>query len=114
MDTKKLFVGNLKWETTEATLAEAFGQYGTVEEVSIVMDRPMDDRPPRPRGFAFVVMSTPEEATAAVNGLNDQDIDGRKLIVNHARPKEQSAGGNRDRGGFGGGNAGGSRGGYRG
>ena len=110
MDNKKLFVGNLKWETTEETLRESFSQYGTVEEASIVMDRPMDDRPPRPRGFAFVTMSTEEEANAAVQGLNDQDIDGRKLIVNHARPKEPSAGGHRDRGGYGGGN----RGGYRG
>lgn len=110
MDNKKLFVGNLKWETTEAILAEAFAQYGEVEEVSIVMDRPMDDRPPRPRGFAFVTMKTEEGANAAISGLNDQELDGRKLIVNHARPKEQSSGGNRDRGGFGGGD----RGGYRG
>ena len=90
MDNKKLFVGNLQWETTEDILREVFGEFGTVEEATIVMDRPMDDRPARPRGFAFVTMSTEAEANAAIEGVNNREVDGRKLIVNHARPKEQS------------------------
>ena len=113
MDNKRLFVGNLKWETTEETLMEVFGQFGKVEEASIVMDRNTG----RPRGFAFVTMSTEEEADAAVEGMNNQELDGRRLIVNKARPREE--GGRRDdRGGFrrddrGGFNRGGDRGGFR-
>jgi RNA recognition motif-containing protein len=93
----KLFVGNLSFNTTENALQDAFAAHGTVLEANIMMDRMSG----RSRGFAFVTMSSPEEAERAIQGLNGQQIDGRALTVNIARPKEDRpprSGGGGDRG----------------
>lgn len=89
----KLFVGNLSFDTTENDLQDAFAAYGSVTESNLMMDRMTN----RPRGFAFVTMSTSDEAEAAIAGLNGRDLDGRALTVNVARPREERpAGGRRD------------------
>ena len=103
----KLFVGNLSFNITENDLQDAFAAHGTVVEANLMMDRATG----RPRGFAFVTMSTPEEAQKAIEGLNGKDLGGRALTVNIARPKEERPGGGGGRGGYGGG--GGGRGGGR-
>lgn len=106
----KLFVGNLSFNTTENDLQDAFAAHGTVVEANIMTDRASG----RPRGFAFVTMSTPEEAQAAITALNGAALDGRNLTVNEARPKEErSGGGGGSRGGGGGGGRGGWGGGDR-
>ena len=97
---RRLYVGNLSYETTELDLRDAFGKVGTVAEVKVVSDRETG----RPRGFAFVEMSTDEEAQRAITELNEYQLGGRGLTVNEARPKPAGGGGG---GGFGGG--GGSR-----
>ncbi len=89
---KNIFVGNLSFGTTEATIRTAFEQFGTVDRVNVVTDRDTG----QPRGFAFVEMGDSEEGDRAINRLNGTDLDGRTLNVNEARPKT-------DRGGFGGG-----------
>ena len=99
----KLFVGNLSFNTTENDLQDAFAAHGTVVEATLMMDRMSG----RSRGFAFVTMSTKEEAEAAIQAMSGADLDGRNLTVNEARPKE-------DRGFGGGGGGGGGRGGDRG
>lgn len=112
----KLFVGNLSFKTTENDLQDAFAACGTVVETNIMMDRMTG----RPRGFAFVSMSTPEEAQKAIDELHGKEFDGRALTVNIARPREERPpGGGGGRGGdrgprreYGGG--GGGRGGDRG
>ena len=94
--SKKLYVGNLSFQTTEDGLRASFGQYGTVNSASLVMDRETG----RSRGFAFVEMADGgDEAIAAMNG---QQLDGRTLTVNEAKPRE-------DRPRSGGGGYGGSR-----
>jgi cold-inducible RNA-binding protein len=80
----KLFVGNLSFNLTENDLQDAFAAFGTVSEVNLMMDRETN----RPRGFAFVSMSTKEEADKAIQGLNGKQLDGRALTVNEARPRE--------------------------
>src|ERR1044071_2803678 len=80
----KLFVGNLSFNTTENELQDAFAAHGTVVEANLMMDRMSG----RPRGFAFVTMSTPEEAQKAIDALNGAQLGGRALTVNIARPKE--------------------------
>jgi RNA recognition motif-containing protein len=104
----KLYVGNLSFKTTEDGLRTTFGQFGSVTDVYVANDRETG----RPRGFAFVTMSTPAESEAAIAKMNGADLDGRALTVNEARPKEEGAGrsfggGNSERrsggGGFGGG-----------
>ena len=93
----KLFVGNLSFNTTENALQDAFAAHGTVLEANIMMDRMSG----RSRGFAFVTMSSAEEAERAIQGLHGQQIDGRALTVNIARPKEDRpprSGGGGDRG----------------
>jgi RNA recognition motif-containing protein len=86
----KLFVGNLSFNTTENDLQDAFAAHGTVTEANLMMDRATG----RPRGFAFVTMSTPEEAKKAIEALNGSSMDGRALTVNEARPKtDRPAGG---------------------
>jgi RNA recognition motif-containing protein len=92
----KLFVGNLPFSTTENDLQDAFAAHGTVAEANLMTDRATG----KPRGFAFVTMSSPEEAQKAIEALNGAMIDGRTLTVNEARPKEQRSGGS---GGFRGG-----------
>lgn len=78
-----IFVGNLSFGTTEDTIRSMFESYGTVDRVNIVTDRDTG----RARGFAFVEMSVDSEGTAAINGLNGRDLDGRTLNINEARPK---------------------------
>ena len=103
----KLFVGNLSWTTTDGLLQEAFSAYGTVTEATVMMDKFTG----KSRGFAFVTMSTAEEAEAAAREMDNKEIDGRPVRVNIARPREERpAGGG---GGFRGGGGGGG-GGYRG
>ena len=106
----KLFVGNLSFNTTENDLQEAFAAHGTVVEVNLMMDRMSG----RSRGFAFVTMSTPEEAQKAIAALNGATLGERQLTVNVARPKEERPRGGGDRGprrDFRGGGSGGSGGG---
>jgi len=103
----KLYVGNLAFQTTSQELQEMFGQAGTVESASVVEDRETG----RSRGFAFVEMSSKEEATAAIEQFNGKEIGGRPLKVNEAKPRENRTGGrsfNNNRGGGGGGYRGGS------
>ena len=99
---KKLYVGNLSYDVTDSALEQMCAQYGTVESAQVIMDRDTG----RSKGFGFVEMKTDQEAQAAIAGLNGQQVDGRSLTVNEARPRE-------DRGGSRGG-SGGSRGGDRG
>lgn len=103
---KRLYVGNLSYNTTEDALKEIFAQHGTVESVSILMDKFSG----RSRGFGFVEMSTDEEAKAVVEKVNGQNLDGRDLVVNEARPMEEKSGERRSGGGgrsrFGGGGGG--------
>ena len=115
----KLFVGNLSFNTTENEIHEAFSAHGTVVEANLMMDRMSG----RSRGFAFVTMSTPEEAQKAIEAMNGANLGDRALTVNIARPKEErprgagGGGGGGDRGprreygGGGGGSRGGSGGG---
>jgi RNA recognition motif-containing protein len=107
----KLFVGNLDFKVTENDLQDAFAAHGTVIEANLATDRTTG----RPRGFAFVTMSTPEEAQKAISAMNGKDLGGRALTVNVARPREErpGGGGGRDRRGGGGGGYGGGGGGRR-
>jgi RNA recognition motif-containing protein len=94
----KIFVGNLSYQTSEAELLTAFGQYGAVERVSIVTDRDTG----QPRGFAFVEMTERRDAETAISQLNGAEMHGRALNVNEARPKPASgAGYGSERGGSG-------------
>jgi len=97
---RKLYVGNLPYEIGEGELQELFSRAGSVESVSVMRDQVTG----RARGFAFVEMSTDEDARKAIAELNASEVGGRSLTVNEARPK--TGGGGRS-GGFGGG--GGSR-----
>ncbi len=103
----KLYVGNLSFGVTSDDLQEHFAQAGTVESAKVVEDRDTG----RSRGFGFVEMSSADEATAAIEQFNGQDLDGRNLVVNEARPREEGGGGNRGGRGGGGGGRGGNRGG---
>jgi RNA recognition motif-containing protein len=96
--SEKLFVGNLSFKTTENDLQDAFAAHGTVVEANLMMDRVTG----RPRGFAFVTMSSPEEAQKAIEALNGKEMDGRALTVNVARPREErpAGGGGGRRGGY--------------
>ena len=80
---KKLFVGSLPWGIDNTKLSELFAQAGTVVSAQVIMDRDTG----RSRGFGFVEMSTEEEADTAVKNLNGSDVDGRKIVVNIAKPK---------------------------
>ena len=92
--TKNVYVGNMSFDTTEATLRQAFEAYGEVTTVNIITDRYSG----RPRGFAFVEMADDEAARAAIAALNGQDLDGRTLKIDEAKPRRSSGGGG-DRGG---------------
>ena len=119
METR-LYVGNLSYSSTEGDLEELFQQAGTVVKCELMLDKFTS----RSRGFAFVEMGTPEEANKAVEMFNDQDLQGRNLRVNIAKPREERSprrdgggyggGGGGGRGGHGGGGGGGGRGGYGG
>jgi RNA recognition motif-containing protein len=109
----KLYVGNLSFSVSSDDLQEYFGQAGTVESAKVIEDRETG----RSRGFGFVEMSSPEEAAAAIEQFNGQDLEGRSIVVNEARPREEhggggGGGGRGGRGGYGGG--GGGRGNNRG
>ena len=122
--SKKLYVGNLAFQTTSQDLQELFAQAGTVESASVIEDRDTGQS----KGFAFVEMSTEEEAASAIEQFNGRELAGRMLKVNEARPRENrgggggrgfggnrgggyGGGGNRGGGGFGGNRGGGNRGG---
>ncbi len=102
---KRLFVGSLSFNTTAAQLEELFAQQGKVASVTLIMDKFSGQS----KGFAFVEMASDEEALKAIKALNNYNLDGRAIVVNEARPRE-------DRGnsfGSGGGNRQGSQGGYQ-
>jgi RNA recognition motif-containing protein len=105
----KLYVGNLSYDMQDRDLQELFVEYGTVTSAKIVTDRESG----RSKGFGFVEMSTDAEAQAAISALNGQEVNGRALTVNEARPKEDRGGSGGGRGGYGGGGGGGYRGGGR-
>jgi RNA recognition motif-containing protein len=103
MANSKLYVGNLSFKTTEDELRTHFGQFGTVTDVYVAMDKMTG----RPRGFAFVTMGSDEEAKTAAEKLNGTELGGRQLTVNEARPKEERSGFGGGGRGFGGGGGGG-------
>ena len=105
--SNKLFVGNLSFDVTENDLQDAFAAFGSVTEANLMMDRMTN----RPRGFAFVTMSSADEAQKAIDGLNGRELGGRALTVNVARPREERSGGG-GRPGGGGGNRSGAGGGF--
>jgi RNA recognition motif-containing protein len=94
----KLYVGNLAYSVRDESLHQSFSQFGTVTSAKVMMDRDTG----RSKGFGFVEMGSDAEAQAAINGMNGQALEGRAIVVNEARPREERPGG------FGGG--GGSRG----
>ncbi|MFH0905555.1 MAG: RNA-binding protein, partial [bacterium] len=96
---KKLFVGGISFNTTEDSLRDFFATAGTVESATVITDKMSG----RSKGFGFVEMSTEEEAQAAIDKLNGQELDGRAISVNIARPKTEGDGGNRFGGNRGGG-----------
>jgi RNA recognition motif-containing protein len=104
----KLYVGNLSYNIRDDDLQQAFAQYGTVTSAKVMMDRDTG----RSKGFGFVEMGSDPEAQAAINAMNGQALDGRAIVVNEARPREERPGG--FRGGGGGGYGGGGGGGYGG
>ena len=108
----KLYVGNLAYSVRDETLQEAFGQFGVVTSAKVMMDRDTG----RSKGFGFVEMSSDAEAQSAINGMNGQALDGRAIVVNEARPREERPGGFGGGGGgrSGGGGFGGGGGGYGG
>ena len=111
----KLYVGNLSFRVSSEDLQEYFGAAGPVESANVVYDRETG----RSRGFGFVEMASDDAATAAIAQFNGQDYDGRNIVVNEARPREDRGGGGGGHrggraGGYGGGNRGGNRGDYGG
>jgi RNA recognition motif-containing protein len=97
-----IYVGNLSYEATQDDLRAAFEAHGAVSSVSIIMDKMTG----RSRGFGFVEMADAGQGQAAISALNLQEIRGRAMTVNEAKPKSESAG----RGSYGGGGGGGRRG----
>lgn len=91
----KIYVGNMAYSTSEDTLRNVFAAYGDVEEVAIINDRDTG----RPRGFAFVTMGDDSAGREAIEAVNGTDLDGRTLVVNEARPRENRGGGGGFRGG---------------
>lgn len=94
----KLYVGNLAYSVRDESLQEAFSQFGTVTSAKVMMDRETG----RSKGFGFVEMASDAEAQSAINGMNGQPLEGRAIVVNVARPREERPGGFGG-GGFGGG-----------
>ncbi len=94
-----IFVAKLNFDTQESELQDAFEEYGSVDSVKIIMDKFTG----KSKGFGFVEMGSDEEGMAAINGLNDQELDGRTIVVKKAEPRENRGGG----GGYGGGGGGG-------
>src|SRR6185436_3313201 len=108
----KLYVGNLTYAMRDDDLQQRFAEFGTVTSAKVMMDRDTG----RSKGFGFVEMGSDQEAQAAIRGLNGKSIDGRALVVNEARPREERPGGFGGGGGRsgGGGGYGGGGGGYGG
>jgi RNA recognition motif-containing protein len=108
---KKLYVGNLSYDTTNEGLQELFSAFGTVDSAQVIMDRDSG----RSKGFGFVEMSNADEAQAAITALDGKDHGGRVLKVNEAKPREErprgsyGGGGGGGGGGYGGGGGGGGR-----
>jgi RNA recognition motif-containing protein len=106
---RRLYVGNLPYSTTEDQLTELFSRAGKVDNVRVMRDMATG----RARGFAFVEMSSDDDAQKAISELHEHQMDGRALVVNEARPKPEGGfgggGGGRGRGGYGGGGGGGGR-----
>jgi len=103
----KLYVGNLAYSVRDDSLMQAFSSFGTVTSAKVMMDRETG----RSKGFGFVEMGSDAEAQAAINGMNGQSLEGRAVVVNEARPREERpggfGGGGGRRGGYGGGGGGG-------
>jgi hypothetical protein len=101
----KLYVGNLAYSVRDESLQTAFAPFGTVTSAKVMMDRETG----RSKGFGFVEMGSDAEAQAAINGMNGQALEGRAIVVNEARPREERPGGfgGGGRGGYGGGGGGG-------
>ena len=97
---KKLYVGNLTYGVSDSILEQLFSQFGTVQSAQVIQDRATG----RSKGFGFVEMDTEAQAQAAIDGLHDQEHDGRRLTVNEAKPREDRGGGGG--GGYGGGGGG--------
>ncbi len=102
-----IFVAKLNYDTQERDLEDAFAAHGTVDSVKIIMDKFTG----RSKGFGFVEMPNDDEGQAAIDDLNDQEFDGRTIVVKKAEPRENRGGGGGGRGGYGGG---GGRGGFGG
>ena len=94
---KRIYVGNLSYNTTEGALRTLFAQYGEIESVTMITDRDTG----RPKGFAFVEMATDQAAQAAISALNGKSVDDREIKVNEAKPQadrdRRSDGGRRSR-----------------
>ena len=106
----KLYVGNLAYSVRDDSLHQAFSQFGTVTSAKVMMDRDTG----RSKGFGFVEMGSDAEAQSAINGMNGQALEGRAVVVNEARPREErpggfGGGGRSGGGGYGGGGGGGGR-----
>lgn len=100
-DPKKLFVGNLSFDTTKDTVESIFSEHGTITDLALITDRMTG----RSRGIAFVTFETEDQAQSAIDALNGMEVDGREIIVNVSRPKKPRTGGyNNRRGGYRGGN----------
>ncbi len=102
---KKIYVGNLPWSTTSATLETLFSAHGRVSSAEVIADRETG----RSRGFGFVEMDSDEACQQAIQALNGTEVDGRAITVNEARERTPRSGGGG--GGYGGGGGGGGRGG---
>ena len=89
--SKKIYIGNLPFSSTEADLKDAFGRHGAVESVNLITDRETG----RPRGFAFVEMEEASAADDAIRALDGSDLDGRNIKVSEAQDRRAGAGGNR-------------------
>lgn len=85
MNKNKLFVGNLPWSVTSDSLKEMFAQFGDIVEAIIITDRMSG----RSKGFGFVTFATEDAAGAAMQAMNEKDMEGRKIIVNVAKPREE-------------------------
>jgi RNA recognition motif-containing protein len=101
----KLYVGNLAYSMRDDSLQQAFSEFGTVTSAKVMMDRDTG----RSKGFGFVEMGSDQEAQAAIRGMHGQSVDGRALVVNEARPREERPGGFGGGGGGGYGGGGGGR-----
>lgn len=104
--SQKIYVGNLPYSASDVDLQQNFSAFGDVVSATVMTDRDTG----RSKGFGFVEMSSPAQAQAAIEGLNGQSVSGRALVVNLARPRDDSG----PRGGGGGGYRSGNGGGYRG